>query len=175
MKIYLTSDHHFGHSNILKFTGLDGNLIRPNFKDVNEMNQYMIDQWNSVVKPEDHVWHLGDVCMSGHFLPIIAKLNGHKRLILGNHDKEDVGKYRKAGFQKIRGSNMNSGVLMTHFPVHPAHFGKAKVNAHGHIHERCSPKGSYVNVSVERWDYKPISIEQVLEERIKYENQGKCD
>lgn len=163
MTIFLTSDHHFGHANILKFTGLNGQRIRPEFDTVCQMNEFMIEQWNSVVTPQDHVYHLGDVVMSGHFLPIIQKLNGHKRLILGNHDREDMGKYRKAGFQKIFGSRLHERVLMTHFPVHPAHLGKALVNAHGHIHEKESPTGPYVNVSVERWNYTPIPIEKVLE------------
>lgn len=167
MQIYLISDHHFGHANILKFVGLDNKRIRPEFDSVYQMNEYMIEKWNSVVTPQDHVYHLGDVVMSGHYLPIIQKLNGHKRLILGNHDREDMGKYRKAGFQKIFGSRLLDGVLMTHFPVHPAHFGKAVVNAHGHIHEKPSPNGPYVNVSVERWDYTPQPIEKMKEVGLK--------
>lgn len=166
MNIYVISDTHFGHSNILKFTGANG-LIRPGFADVNHMNQYMIDKWNSVVTPQDHVYHLGDVALSSHYLAIVEKLNGHKRLILGNHDREDMGKYRKAGFQKIYGSRLLDGVLMTHFPVHLNHFGKAVVNAHGHIHQHESPPGPYVNVSVERWDYTPQLLEFIKQEGLK--------
>ena len=159
--IYLISDSHFGHANILKFLGADGKRIRPEFSSVEEMDEYMVDKWNSVVTPQDHVWHLGDVVMSRHNLPIIHRLYGHKRLILGNHDREDMSAYRNAGFQKIVGSRIYDGVLMTHFPVHPGSMGKAVGNAHGHIHQHPSPPGPYINMSVERWDYTPQPIEIV--------------
>jgi calcineurin-like phosphoesterase family protein len=105
--IWLISDTHFGHKNIIKFTdregihirrrmkNLDGSeplassdgwalsLFRP-FNDIHEHNQYLTEKWNSVVKPQDHVWHGGD------FGSFQAKrhLNGVINLIVGNHDED---------------------------------------------------------------------------------------
>jgi calcineurin-like phosphoesterase family protein len=79
--IFFSSDHHFGHKNILKY--------QPNriYSDVEEMNLDMVAKWNSVVKPTDTVYYLGDFSLS---VPDMQKwtplLNGHKILIPGNHD-----------------------------------------------------------------------------------------
>ena len=87
--IWVISDTHFDHANILTFTDKVGKQTR-NFDDVNHMNEHMIDRWNSVVKPGDKVYHLGDVLfgtrkeewMNKNF----PRLNGQKRLVVGNHD-----------------------------------------------------------------------------------------
>src|SRR6185503_2891509 len=80
-EIYFTSDHHFGHANILTFEP----EARP-FKTVEEMNEALVDRWNSVVKPNDMVWHLGDFAFGKHNIAIAARLQGRKKLVLGNHD-----------------------------------------------------------------------------------------
>ena len=81
-KIYFTSDHHFGHKNIIKFSK------RP-FKGVDEMDEMLIQKWNEKIKPEDDVYHLGDVGLSsfGKLSKILEKLNGKIYLINGNHEK----------------------------------------------------------------------------------------
>jgi calcineurin-like phosphoesterase family protein len=50
--LFVISDSHFGHANILKFTGLDSKPMRV-FDDVNHMNEHMIQRWNEVVRPQD--------------------------------------------------------------------------------------------------------------------------
>ena len=79
--LFFTSDTHFSHANIMKFCG------RP-FKNVGEMNNTIIKNWNNVVGPEDTVFHLGDFAFGGLNVwePIREQLNGHIVLILGNHD-----------------------------------------------------------------------------------------
>lgn len=79
--IYFTSDTHFGHSKVIEYCD------RP-FKDVYEMNEKLIENWNSVVKPNDIVFHLGDLFFGGDkvFESFIHRLNGKKYLCLGNHD-----------------------------------------------------------------------------------------
>jgi calcineurin-like phosphoesterase family protein len=89
--IFLISDTHFGHENMYKFTGLDGLRVRAKFANASEGDEYMIQAWNQTVKPQDHVYHLGDVAFGP--ISIVQKLNGHKRLVLGNHDFEKMHGY----------------------------------------------------------------------------------
>ena len=174
MNMWLISDTHWWHENIYRFESFPGGpRVRERFANAAEGDEYMIMRWNELVKPEDHIYHLGDVVMEQgnnqreRFIRLIQSLSGHKRLILGNHDHYDVKLYREAGFQKVRGSNLLDGVLMTHYPVHPSSIGfKVLANAHGHIHEKKSPPGPYVNVSVEAIGYEPIPIE-VVKDRAK--------
>ena len=83
--IYFISDTHFYHSNIIKYCD------RP-FKDTNEMNETIINNWNSIVKNNDTIYHLGDFCLSTNdeIKSIFNKLNGNKILIRGNHDRKSV-------------------------------------------------------------------------------------
>lgn len=81
-KLFFTSDHHFGHANIIKFCD------RP-FANVDEMNQTMIKQWNEKISPEDEVYHLGDFGVTKDYesiARILDQLNGTKYLIAGNHE-----------------------------------------------------------------------------------------
>ena len=186
MTIFVISDTHFGHANILTFKNLDFShicnhgilgwecglcadegvvvpkkLIRPGFSSVEEMDEHMVERWNAVVKPSDHVYHLGDVAMKRPDLKIVKRLNGHKRLVFGNHDIYDHKNYTEVGFEKVMGSRVLEGWLMTHIPVHPESLGRFRGNVHGHIHERPSPSGSYINVSVERINYTPLALEEL--------------
>ena len=120
--IWVTSDSHWNHVNILKFTDSNtGKLVRPEFKDVTDMNETMIRNWNSVVKPGDKVYHLGDVFFGDKewFKRMWPRLNGSKRLIIGNHD--DV-KFLSSGgfFQKVMMWRMfpEFNILMSHVPLH---------------------------------------------------------
>ncbi len=171
--IFLISDTHFGHENIIKYCN------RP-FKDAEEMDEVMIDRWNSVVTPQDHVWHLGDVFFGPEqrAAEVLGRLKGKKRLILGNHDNGKQ-KLLHLAFQKIVMWRMfpEFGLLLTHVPVHQSALkimvsdsgvegdcGPEKVqmhNIHGHIHQNASPEGPYRNVSVEQLNYTPISIEEL--------------
>ena len=88
--IWFASDHHFGHAALLTFTKDDGSHARPGFSDVDHMNETMIANHNRVVGPTDRVYFLGDVGFSRATLAaVLPRLNGKKRLILGNHDYSD--------------------------------------------------------------------------------------
>lgn len=162
--IFVISDTHFGHKNILTFTRQDGSPVRP-FASVEEMNETMIQRWNEVVRPQDHVYHLGDVVMHKRDLPIVGRLNGHKRLLGGNHDIHKTKEYYQY-FEEIKGVRVfeKLDLILSHFPLHPESLRGNWVNVHGHTHNNVpalhfGPR--YLNVSVEMIDYRPITLEEV--------------
>lgn len=153
-EIFVISDTHFGHAAIINY------CKRP-FTSVEEMNEFMVKQWNETVKDEDIVYHLGDV----YFGPatgkdILPRLRGRKRLLLGNHDDgKDILLHKT--FQKIGLWRMfrEMGVLLTHVPIHETSL-QDLVNVHGHIHNnQPTPSSRHFNVSVEMINYTPVSIE----------------
>jgi len=156
---WFISDTHFFHQNIIKYCD------RP-FKSVEEMNEKLIDNWNSVVKRGDLVYHLGDVVMGdfshSHFAHIWSRLNGRKRLIVGNHD--DV-KYLSAGgfFEKVMLWRAwdDKNLLFSHVPIHEESIHRGRVNIHGHTHNKGSPKGPYKSVCVESINYTPVNLEEL--------------
>lgn len=152
--IFVISDTHFGHANII------AHCARP-FADVDEMDELMVSRWNDTVKPSDHVYHLGDVAMKRALLPIVKRLNGHKRLVFGNHDIFDAKDYLAAGFQKLCGMRVLDGVILTHVPIHPNSMGRFVGNVHGHVHNNQALAHPYVNVSVEVIDYTPVALERI--------------
>jgi len=163
--IWVISDTHFNHSNILNFKKDDNTPVRPDFKDVHHMNEVMINNWNRVVKPGDKVYHLGDVFFGSkdEFKKLWPRLNGKKRLIVGNHD--DI-KFLSSGgfFQKILMWRIfkEFGLVLTHVPVHPTQISRGSVcNVHGHIHYRNSPGMLYKNVCVEKINYTPVNIDSL--------------
>lgn len=165
------SDTHFGHYNIINY------CKRP-FQNTKEMDEYMKTMWNETVKPQDHITHLGDVTMDRggrvareQFIKFIRSLNGHKRLLLGNHDHFPTKVYLDAGFEKIYGTwRTEERLLFSHIPIHPASLGTSRANVHGHIHsnpdyepvvmdDRIVP---YINCSVEVIHYKPIHLDELF-------------
>jgi calcineurin-like phosphoesterase family protein len=172
--IFVISDSHFRHANILKFADREGNLIRGHlFKDVNAMDEHMIECWNSVVKQGDIVYHLGDVVMGDRewFKKNWPRLNGSKRLIVGNHD--DIPFLSSGGFfKKVSMWRMfpEFGLMLSHVPLHLSSLRRGApndldapvlLNVHGHIHQNASPEGPYRNVSVEAINYTPVNIEEL--------------
>ena len=167
--VMIISDTHFTHKNILTFMLPNGSRMRP-FASVEEMDELMVNNWNRVVSPRTKVYHLGDVVMHKRYLPIMARLNGRKRLVRGNHDSDDIPtrEYLKY-FEEVYGSRLIANLLMTHIPVHPESIKPTWTNIHGHTHSNqgalaLGPK--YFNVCVEMINYTPISLED-LTHRIK--------
>ena len=169
--IWLISDMHLFHENMYRFTTyLGGPRVRERFANAAEGDAYMIEAWNAVVKPEDHVWNLGDVTLDRgsqdiwKLEKVMKQLNGHKRLVLGNHDHYDARVYRNVGFEKVKGFHRHEGLVYSHVPLHPESIKDPRVlaNVHGHIHANETYPGKYVNVSVERINYQPVAFEEVV-------------
>ena len=173
--IWFIADTHFDHENILTFKNKDGKPLR-SFKSVEEMNETMIERWNSVVKVQDHIYHLGDVTMARgkawkQIDVIMGRLKGHKRVCLGNHDQLKSEWYFRQ-FEKVKAVNVLDGIVFTHIPIHPESLGRFKANVHGHTHDKQvllsphHPDLRYISVCVEQTDYSPVHLED-LQARIR--------
>jgi calcineurin-like phosphoesterase family protein len=161
-KIFVISDTHFGHENILKFTNHDGKLIRGSkFYSIKEMDDFIVTNWNETVREQDIIYHLGDVFFGqGH--SVLPLLKGRKRLILGNHDN-GKSKHLQGAFQKVSMWRMfpEFNLVLTHVPILIPENAKYEYNVHGHIHEGKSPTEKHINVSCEVVGYKPVDIEEL--------------
>ena len=176
---FLVSDTHFGHTGVCRFTESDGvTKIRP-WTDPDEMDEAMVKMWNETVRPNDKVYHLGDVVINRKALKTLARLNGDKVLIKGNHDIFRMEEYTPY-FREIRAYHVLNGLILSHIPVHPESLGRFGTNVHGHLHTNRVKKIVGVNVKtgefkystendvryhcvcVEQTDFKPISLEDVV-------------
>ena len=170
--VFLVSDTHFGHAGVCRFMRNDGvTKLRP-WDNPEEMDEEMVKRWNETVRPNDKVYHLGDVVINRKSLNIMHRLNGDKVLIRGNHDifkLEDYTKY----FRDVRGYHVMNGMILSHIPVHEESLGRFGVNIHGHLHANRVMKNSVVDnryhcVCVEQTDFRPILFEDVIK-KIKEE------
>lgn len=162
-RIYVTSDLHLGHKNIIEYCN------RP-FKSVEEMNQVLIDNWNSVVSDEDTVYFLGDFCLGPreNIIKYGKLLKGNKILIMGNHDFSKKELYAEAGFSQIYKKR-----VIVHFdgfdrtiefshkrrPNEETHY----LNLYGHVHDKPEDDELHKCVCVELHDYKPVLLEKFFE------------
>jgi calcineurin-like phosphoesterase family protein len=149
------------------------------------MDEFMIAAWNERVRPNDKVYHLGDVVINRKSLATLARLNGDKVLIRGNHDIFRDDEYRQY-FRELRAYHVMNGMILSHIPIHSASLGRFGVNIHGHLHANrvVKPRGvdartgeilyseeidpHYHCVCVEQTDFAPILFEDVIK-RIKDE------
>lgn len=161
--IFFTSDHHFGHENIIE------HCDRP-FESLNEMNEMMIEKWNNKVGKNDLVYHLGDLSLlkADKTLEIIKRLNGRKRYIFGNHDKswvknKDCQKcfevmkdldYIKIGEQKI---------MLCHYAMliwRSSYRGSYHFYGHSHCNI-CHPNKKAFHVGVDTCDFEPLEFSEI--------------
>jgi calcineurin-like phosphoesterase family protein len=177
--VFLVSDTHFGHAGVCRFTRADGvTKLRP-WDDAQEMDEAMISAWNDRVRPNDKVYHLGDVVINRKALSTLARLNGDKVLIRGNHDifrDTEYGQY----FRELRAYHVMNGLILSHIPVHEASLGRFGCNIHGHLHANRVMKARGVDARtgeilysdeidprywcacVEQTDFAPILFEDAL-------------
>ena len=178
--VFLTSDTHFGHAGVCKFTHPDDETVklRP-WDDPDEMDEEMIRRWNDTVRPNDKVYHLGDVVINRKALKTLSRLNGDKVLIRGNHDIFRDDEYREY-FRELRAYHVMNGLILSHIPVHEASLGRFGCNIHGHLHASRVRKARGVDARtgeilygteidprywcacVEQTDFAPILFEDAL-------------
>lgn len=154
MTIFFTADTHFGDAGIIK------SCNRP-FKTVEEMNKTLIDNWNSLVRKEDIVYHLGDFGDTG----FLNKLSGNMIFIRGNHDPLTI----PLEFTRIKllGQDLDEDVDLMHDPVLSI-LGYSEISFHGHVHTLwkylCTKDGKVlVNVGTDVWNFKPVNATDALD------------
>lgn len=164
--VWFIADTHFNHANIINFEP----VFRP-FATIQEHDEALIHNWNSLVKADDTIWHLGDFCFGGRdtVQRIGDRLLGKKYLVMGNHDCYGVELYSRV-FTKVFGAVVYKEFILTHIPINHIHR-KDMVNIHGHLHSKIVlskdpwgaeiPSPIHVCVSVEQTGLKPIHIDEV--------------
>jgi calcineurin-like phosphoesterase family protein len=154
------------------------------------MDRTIIEKYNSIVRDNDLVYHLGDFSLSAKAVEnILPELKGHKMLIKGNHDKchpvhcrspEKLAKWDELylinGFKELRLEDRiyigDRHVNMHHMPYFDETdpdlrykelrpVDKGEWLLHGHVHTSWKTKGRQINVGVDMWDYAPVSWEQI--------------
>ena len=132
-KKFYISDWHYGHNNIIAFDN------RP-FKNVDEMNKALVDNWNSVVSEDDIVYVLGDMfwCSLNASISVLNGLNGQKFLVKGNHDKCNDGRFLKKFVKITEYLEVNDNgrkLVLCHYPIpcFKNHF-YGWYHLYGHVH-----------------------------------------
>lgn len=156
MKTFYTSDLHINDNRFDIF-------FRP-FKSVEEQNETLVKNWNSVVNPEDTVYVVGDFSIDDDGLKYVDRLNGHIRLIMGNYDQPRDYVQLQSKFEMVYQETFTTEingkeVCVNHYPSKaiPDMF-----NIVGHIHSLWKVQRNMINVSVEAWNYTPVSEEQII-------------
>ena len=161
-KIWVTSDTHFRHKNILKYEA----AARP-FENVEQMNKELVDRWNAKVGPMDVVFHLGDFGFTSNSQTrtILSKMNGRKILLLGNHDRQQKltdEKWISLGFERVFRNPflLDDKFIFSHEPL--SEIPDGKVNVYGHVHGSAyfnTMDRNRICVCVERWNCAPVEYE----------------
>lgn len=157
-KIYFIADTHFGDDNIRRYEN------RP-FADTHEMDNALIERWNSAVTDDDNIYVLGDLGADKFEGEILSQLNGNKFLVKGNHDSQSNSYYRKAGFIEVYDMPIlfNGFWILSHEPIY-VNNNMPYANLFGHVHN--SPvfrdySSHHFCVSAERINYTPISLDDI--------------
>lgn len=176
---YFTSDLHIGHDKdfIWKPRG---------FSSVEEHDTEILKRWNSIITPEDTVYILGDLCMSGNekeWNRVYKVLNGEKIVIWGNHDTNNkLNKYQTEygmtylGFASIYKHNKKKMFYLSHYPTLIGNFEEERFfwNLSGHTHSSNKFEfGQYsiYNVAMDAHNCYPVSIEQIIKDIDKYKEK----
>jgi len=174
MATFFTADLHFGHSGIIKFCN------RP-FESISQMNRDLINNWNSRVSNDDHVYIVGDLFYSGRnaadsdeAVAIVKKLNGILHLVAGNHDFPYLKKmeyhYLFADVDQIRYLKHGSeDIFLCHYPMAEwSGFYRGSWHIYGHIHNAKNTAFEYMrhqeralNAGVDICNFMPVTFEEL--------------
>ena len=170
--IFYTADLHLGYAPILQATA------RP-FASVEEMDKALIRNWNEAVRPDDVVYIVGDLSWNEGRAPTryLARLNGRKHLIRGNHDTGIADAWRFFEYCEsvtdfLELDDGGSHVILCHYPILHE---KGGYMVHGHLHNqrnhayqllRTLPR--VLNAGVDVNFYRPVTLAELIENNRKY-------
>jgi calcineurin-like phosphoesterase family protein len=152
MNTFITSDLHFDHANIIKYSP----DTRGHFANVEEMNEGIIAGYNAIVGPDDLTYILGDISFSkpAKTVPHLQRLNGRKILVIGNHDEHLL---KDAAFkncfesihQYLEIKHNGHKIVMFHYPIHAWHQAhRGSIHFFGHEHQNLLRIENYRAVNV---------------------------
>jgi calcineurin-like phosphoesterase family protein len=164
MAVFFTVYTHFGHSGAL-------GLFRRPFASVTLMDEAMIRGWNELVGTADEVWHLGDFAVrrsAAGMEGILGRLNGRIHLVSGNNDGSATtslpGFASVQAYAELRLEGRR--LVLCHYPFRSWNgMAAGAINLHGHCHGRLKPLARQVDVGVDVWGFRPVSLAQILATR----------
>lgn len=164
MTVWFTADTHFHHHGALS-------LYRRPFASLAEMDAVMVQRWNTVVQPDDEVWHLGDFALRlkpDAAAALLEGLRGRKHLVIGNNDPPEtcamsgwssVQRYAELTLDDVR-------LVLCHYAFRTWNgMARGAIDLHGHSHGRLKPLPRQVDVGVDVWDFRPVTLEQIRTRR----------
>lgn len=163
--LFFTSDTHFGHANVIKYSN------RP-FNNKDEMDEAIIENWNNAVSDKDIIYHLGDFSFRDYNQTknILRRLKGHKHFLFGNHDqvfkknKDLFGFFESVSdYKEIKWNDRK--IVLIHYPLltwNKGHHGA--FHLHGHCHgsvNHLNRGTTRVDVGVDNFNYTPVSVDTI--------------
>ena len=168
---WITSDLHLNHIRVPLFsrTSLEQNGLSY-IQDVKDWNEMIINRINSVVRPFDTLWILGDVGFGPfeQLKELINRINGYKILVMGNHDKFSMASAYRMGFEQVFDGptflpNTRGMILLSHAPAYEAYVSPyIACNLHGHIHEGSLNLPRFFNMNIAMNEYLPVNVKKFL-------------
>lgn len=159
MKTWFTSDHHFGHENVIRF------CKRP-FASAAEMDRALVENWNAVVAPGDVVYHLGDFAYRGDkraLRGLFDKLHGTKHLVVGNHDHGETKRLPWASIDNLMDVTVEGQkIVLCHYAMRSwkaSHYGT--IHLYGHSHGDLPGTHNSLDVGVDCWGYCPVDLPSI--------------
>ena len=159
MTLFFTADTHFGDHRTI-------NLQKRPFASTAAMDAAMATAWNAVVRPEDEVWHLGDVARRAADVPgLLGRLNGRKHLLRGNNDPAAT--LAATGWASVHDyaelAVDGHSLVLCHYPFRTWNGqGRGALNLHGHSHGRLKPLPRQFDVGVDARAFAPVTLAQLI-------------
>lgn len=166
MTVLFTGDTHFGDPRVLR-------IDRRPYATLAEHDVDLITRWNSVVQPNDDIWHLGDFCLGSPLATaekLLSCLNGNKHLIIGNNDGPST--LAAVGWTSIQHyielTVEGTHLVLCHYPFRTWNrMGRGVIDIHGHSHGKLKPMPRQYDVGVDVFGFRPVDLPTILSSRAR--------